>query len=476
MTSSATDEKQLLKRELGFFDLTFFYIAGGLSLRWIATAAAAGPSTIVIWIFACLFFFVPLAASVLELSSRYPQEGGLYVWTQRAFGDFSGFLSAWTYWMSNLPYFPAVLYFGAGSLLFAFPHGQKLAATGNYYLSFALVCLVLITALNVRGLKFGKWLNSLGAFGSWIPIVILLVLACVSVFRFGSATRFTASSMTPHAGLKNAIFWSTIFFAFGGCETGSFMGEEIKNARRTIPRALIVSGIILAVSYIAGTIALLVALPSAEISGVGGFASAIHVMCTRLGLSWIVVLIAILIAINSIGGAASFLSSTSRLPFVAGIDRHLPRVFGRVHRKWGTPWIAITLYGAAGMLCALLSQAGSSVQSAYDLLVSMSIITYFIPFVFLFLAMIRLQREPVPPGVMRLPGGKPVAILLASTGLVTTVLTIILAVIPPDNEPHKGLAIAKVLGSTLLLVAAGIAVFLTGTWREKHRVQVRTSQ
>ncbi len=468
MTNPEPGEKQLLKRELGFFDLTLFYIAGGLSLRWVATAAAAGPSTILVWIFACLFFFVPLAASVLELSARYPQEGGLYVWTQRAFGDFSGFLVAWMYWMSNLPYFPAVLYFGAGSLLFAFPHGQKLTDSGNYHLLFALGCLAVITFLNVRGLKFGKWLNSIGAFGSWIPIIILLVLAGVSVFRFGSATKFTAATMTPHANLRNAIFWSTIFFAFGGCETGSFMSEEIKNARRTIPRALIVSGIILAASYIAGTIALLVALPSAEISGLGGFASAIQVMCTRLGLSWIVVAIALFVALNSIGGAASFLSSTSRLPFVAGIDRYLPKAFGRVHAKWGTPWIAVIFYGVAGMLCALLSQAGSTVQSAYDLLVSMSIITYFIPFIFLFLSMIRLQREPLPQGAIRLPGGKPVAILLASVGLITTVLTIVLAVIPSSDEPHKGIAIAKVLGSTILLIGTGIAVFWSGTLRRKH--------
>jgi glutamate:GABA antiporter len=468
MTKPEPDGKQLLKRELGFFDLTLFYIAGGLSLRWTATAAAAGPSTIFVWIFACLFFFVPLAASVLELSARYPQEGGLYVWTQRAFGDFSGFLVAWMYWMSNLPYFPAVLYFGAGSLLVALPHGQKLTNSSNYYLLFALVCLAVITLLNVRGLKFGKWLNSIGALGSWGPIIILLILAGVSIFRFGSATKFTVATMTPRASLRNAIFWSTVFFAFGGCETGSFMSEEIKNARRTIPRALIVSGILLAGSYIAGTIALLVALPSAEISGLGGFVSAIQVMCARLGLSWIVLAIALLVALNSIGGAASFLSSTSRLPFVAGIDRYLPKAFGKVHPKWGTPWIAVISYGVAGMLCALLSQAGSTVQSAYDLLVSMSIITYFIPFLYLFLAMIRLQREPFPQGAARLPGGKPVAILLAVVGLITTSLTIVLAVIPSSDEPHKTIAIAKVLGSTILLVGAGVAVFWGTTWRRRN--------
>ena len=95
-----------------------FYVVTGISLRWIATAAAAGPSSIVIWVGAWFCFYTPLALSVLELSSRYPGEGGLYVWSKRAFGDFSGFMSAWTYWTSNLPYFPAVLYFAASNILF----------------------------------------------------------------------------------------------------------------------------------------------------------------------------------------------------------------------------------------------------------------------------------------------------------------------------------------------------------------------
>ena len=469
MTSAEGGEKQLLKRELRFGDMTLFYIAGALSLRWIATAAGAGPSTVVIWVLACLFFFVPLAACVLELSSRYPEEGGLYVWTQRAFGDFAGFLAAWTYWMSNLPYFPAVLYFGAASLLFALPHGQGLASNRGYYLLFALGSLGVITLLNVRGMRFGKWLNSLGAVGSWVPVLILVMLAGWSARRFGSATRFTAASMMPHADLRNAIFWSTIFFAFGGCETGSFMSEEIRDARRTIPRALLTSGVVLAVSYIAGTVALLVALPSSAISGLGGFVNAIEALCSRLGLPWVVVVIAGLVGLSSVGAAASFLSSTSRLPFVAGIDRYLPRAFGRVHPRWGTPWIAVLVYGFAGALCALLSQAGSSVQGAYDVLVSMSIVTYFIPFVFLFLSMIRLQREPAQPGVMRLFGGKPVAYGLAWTGLLTTLLTIVLAVVPAADEPHEWAAFVKVIGSTLLMVGAGAAVFWSGRRRGAGR-------
>ena len=103
---------------MGFRDLVLFYVVTGISLRWIATAAAAGPSSIVIWIGAWLMFYTPLALSVIELSSRYPNEGGLYVWSKKAFGDFSGFISAWSYWACNLPYFPAVFYFAASNALF----------------------------------------------------------------------------------------------------------------------------------------------------------------------------------------------------------------------------------------------------------------------------------------------------------------------------------------------------------------------
>src|SRR5664279_4375192 len=135
-----------LKRGIKFRDLTLFYVVVALSVRWTATAAAAGPSILVIWMAALVFFFIPLAASVMELSSRHPEEGGLYVWTREAFGDFSGFIAAWTYWMSNLPFFPGVLYFGAASALFAFgPRAQALAASPQYFVTFSVVWLALIT-------------------------------------------------------------------------------------------------------------------------------------------------------------------------------------------------------------------------------------------------------------------------------------------------------------------------------------------
>ena len=454
--------KPALKRALGFRDLMLFYVVSGLSLRWTATAAAAGAGTLIIWVVALVGFFIPLAASVIELSSRFPQEGGLYIWTREAFGDFSGFIAAWTYWMSNLPYFPGVLYFGAGSVLFAFGiRGQHFAASAAYYAAFAIIWLAIITGLNITGVNAGKWLNNIGSFGSIVPLVTIIVLAALSFWRFGSATHFTRANLVPHFSLRNAIFWATIFFAFGGCEAGSFMGEEIRNPRRTIPRALIAGGIVMAFGYIAGTAALLIAIPSEAVGGPDGFILGVQALCSRMGMAWLLAPIALLAGLNAVGGAAAFLSSTSRLPFVAGIDHYLPPIFGRIHPRFRTPWVAIGVYGLAGIIVALLSQAGTTVRGAYAVLVSMSIIAYFLPYLFLFASMIRMQNRPAGPEVMRVPGGSIVAIALAAIGFISTAITIVLSVIPPEEEPHKALAVAKVLISTAVLIGAGVAVFFS---------------
>src|SRR6266568_1445538 len=331
-----------LKRGIRFRDLVPLYVAIVLSVRWTATAAAAGPSIFVIWFAALTCFFIPLAACVMELSSRHPEEGGIYVWTREAFGDFSGFICAWTYWMSNLPYFPAILYFGAGSVLFAFgPHAQLLNANPLYYMAFSTVALAIITLLNIVGVDAGKWLNNIGALGTIITLSLLLLIGTMSYWRFGAATHLTRASLVPHWSLDNAVFWSSVFFAFSAIESASAMGDEIQNPRKTIPWAILVAGCILAVGYIGGTAALLVALPTEAVGGPDGFVNGIRMLSERLGVAWLLAPTALLVGLNAVGGAAGNLSSSARLPFVAGVDRYLPSVFGSIHPRFRTPWLAI---------------------------------------------------------------------------------------------------------------------------------------
>ncbi len=455
-----------LRRVLSFRDLFLFYLVTGFSLRWIATAAAAGPSALVIWMIAALGLFVPLVFTVLELSSRYPEEGGIYVWSKRAFGPFAAFITGWTYWGSNLPYLPGLLYFAAGNALFiGGASWQSLSSNSLYFIAVAMTGLSLAVILNVVGLNVGKWLNNVGAVASWIPALLLIVLGALSWRQFGSATPMAASDFVPSTSLKDVIFWSTIAFAFGGPESGSTMGEEIKDARRTVPRAILAAGAVMTVLYIAGTFSVLLALPKDQVTGIQGIMQAIQAMTSKMGVGWLAAPVAALVTLNALGGVGGWFAATARLPFVAGLDRFLPPAFGRIHPRWGTPYVALLVQAGIAAVFVFLGQAGTSVRGAYDVLVSMGIIAYFIPFLFMFAAMIVLQREPAGPDVMRVPGGRPVAIALASLGFVVTAISIVLACVPPDEEPNKVLAVTKVVGLSLALVAIGAVVYAMGRRR-----------
>jgi amino acid transporter len=478
---------------MGFRDLFLFYVVTGISLRWIATAAGHGPSSLVIWLGAWLFLYIPLSISVITLSARFPAEGGFYVWTKKAFGEGAGFLSAWMYWTSNLPYFPAVLYFSASNVLFLHSSLQHFSGKPLYFVGFSVFFLSGLTVVNLLGLNLAKWVHNLGAIAMWIPVLIIVVLGFATWAHFGSATSFTPRSFIPPAHIQDMIFWSIIIFSFIGCESASLMAGEIKDPRRNIPRALLFAGITVALCYMLGTFCVLLALPSSESSNLDGLAQAIAMSSSRFHLSGVTEFAALLIAFSNIGAAGAYLAAAARLPFVAGLDGYLPRAFGQLHPRWKTPWVSVLAQGLFGILFVFLAQPGTSVNGAYNVLVAISVVVTMIPFLFLFASSIRLEN--VPPSTIdasldphstspsdkntsaasapwhnhsgqdsakpfRVPGGRRVAIALASIGFLTATFSIALALIPDPAEPHKLLYLLKTLGCTAVLIGVGLALFL----------------
>jgi amino acid transporter len=452
-----------LRRAIGFRDLLLFYIVTTFSLRWVATAAASGPSAIVIWLIAAAGLFVPLVFATLELSSRYPEEGGVYIWSKRAFGPFSGFMTGWSYWTTNLPYFPGLLYFAAANLLYSVgPEAQALSTSSAYFMLVSIAGLTFAVTVNVVGVNIGKWLSNAGAIAGWVSAFTLIALGVIAWLRFGSATPMPAASFVPSTSLKDVIFWSTIAFAFGGVESASSMGDEIQDARRTIPRAIVTAAIVITVLYLAATFSILLAIPQEQISGLQGLMQAIQAMTARVGVGWLAPVLALLITLNALGGVGGWFAATARLPFVAGIDRFLPRAFGSLHPRYHTPHVALLVQAGISALFVVLGQAGTTVRGAYDVLVSMSVISYFVPFLYMFAALIRVQREPAGAGVIRVPGGRPVATLFGGLGFLTTAIAIVLACVPPADEPNPLLASTKIIGLSALMLGIGAAFYAAG--------------
>jgi amino acid transporter len=461
-----------LRRSLGLIDVVLFFVVAGSNLQWVATAAAAGPSSVSVWILGGLAMFAPLSICVIYLTSRHPDEGGLYVWSKRAFGPFAGFFTGWTYWTSNLPYFPALLYFAAGNALFVTGgDGGALAFSPWYFIGVAVFGLTLATVVNVLGLDVGKWLNNVGAATRWTATLILIGLGVLAWWKFGPAMPVNAQTIRPGFQLKDVIFWSVIAFAWTGPEAISFVGGEIRNPRRSIPLGLAIAAPAIGIIYIFGTVAVMAILPSHEVNASSGVMQAIAHVSARLGWSVVTPVAAILVAVSCLGSCGAWLGAVARIPFVAGIDRYLPPVFGVMHPRWGSPVAALLTQSGIAVIFIFLGQGGSSVKGAYEVLVGSTVLITMIPFMLLFASAIKLYADPTNAGDLRVPGGRATISLVALLGLGTTVVAAVLAVFPADDDPNKALSVLKVLGLTALMAGSGILVYFIG----RHRAQAAQS-
>lgn len=205
-----------------------------------------------------------------------------------------------------------------------------------------------------------------------------------------------------------AKFFSTMMLALVGLELAPLMGSEIRDPRRVLPRAMVAAGTLIVAFYLLGTAALLVALPKGMIDSVTGIPEGVFAIAARLGLPALGPITALLMTIASVGVLAAWITGGARLPYVVGIDRHLPGALGRLHSRWYSPHIALLASGFVATVLSVLALAGSTVGDAYQTLVDMTIAMTFIPLAYMFASLPRIRGRCIGdrPGLLRVPGGR----------------------------------------------------------------------
>ncbi|HYE89287.1 MAG TPA: APC family permease [Vicinamibacterales bacterium] len=456
---------------LRLWDLVAMNIVAIVGLRWISRSARIGAPAVTLWILACLLFFVPLAAVLAELSSRHPQQGGIYAWARRAFGPAHGFICGWCMWVNNLFYFPALLLFAAANLLI--PIGaSELADNRVYSVLFVLGSLWALTFLNVLGFAAGKWLQHLGSVATWIPAAILIACGGIAFVTIGSATSFAPAELLPREGMLDSIsFWSTLCFAFSGFEISSMVGQEVYNPRKTIPRSIVLSGVAVTAIYILSSTSILVAVPAGEMAERSGIADAVDLVTTRLGFAGIGGFIALLLVVGSFGGVSSWVAGAARVPFAAGVDAAMPAAFARLHDKYRTPHIALIVQAIAASALFLASVflsvggAQTTIQEAYDIMVNLTILIYFLPYLYLFACFIRLRTldaaMPKDDNTITLPGGTLGAWLIAGCGTLATLIAMGLVFVPPAGTENVLNYEVNLIGQAAVLIAIGMGLYFT---------------
>ncbi len=456
---------------MGFWDVLLFNIAAVLGPRWIAAAAHNGTSSISLWILAALFFFVPTALVVVELSTRFPEEGGLYVWSKEAFGDFHGFFAGWTYWVYTFFYFPGLLYASASMGAYIGGAGTaNLAQNRMFLLAGSLVLLSVAVFMNIIGLNVGKWLQNAGGVGTYVPLLLLVGAAALVWHRSGSATHFTWQNIWPKWDWGTVGFWPQIAFAFTGLELCSAMSEEIREPRKTLSRAIFGSGFLIAIIYVAGTVAVLVLLPSAVVHPTSGVFQALTQASTLVKFSALGILAAVLVSVGNAGGVGSTVAGVARVPFVVGVDRYLPAAFGKIHPRWKTPYVAILVQGIISVVILLLGQIRESPDSAYQILVDAATILYFVPFLYMYAAVIKLayrRDRTEQKGAVLIPGGKWGVWLAGSLGFAVVLAGIALSLVPPGETADKFVFELKLSSGVIVALLLGLVLYARGA-RQKR--------
>jgi glutamate:GABA antiporter len=463
-----------LRKEMGFWDVLLFNIVTVLGPRWIAAAAHNGTSSISLWVIAAVFFFVPTAMVINELSSRFPEEGGLYVWAKEAFGDFHGFVAGWNYWIYSVFYFPGLLLASAAMSAYIIGEGGgTLEHNRPFLLVVSLGLLLVAVVLNLIGLNIGKWLQNAGGVSTYVPLLILVGIAGILWLRHGSVTPITRANILPVWNWDTVNFWSQIAFAFTGLELVSTMSAEIRDPRRTLPRAVFAAGALIALMYIVGTVSVLVLVQAPEVSATSGVFHAITAGAIVLKLGFVGILAAILVTVGNAGGVGSTVAGIARVPFVVGIDQYLPKAFGNIHPRWKTPYVSIIVQAVVSGAILLVSQVSETARGAYQGLVDVAIILYFIPFLYMYAAAIKLagrkDRLENPQAVL-IPGGKPGVWVVSGIAFAVTLLSIIVSLLPPGDSANRRLFLIKVVGWTLGALVLGLTLYYRGVRQKRAEV------
>ncbi len=455
-----SEEIPKLKRALGRFDLTLLMIVAVVNLNAIPVVAGAGPSALSFWVLAFLFFFIPQAVAVLELSARYPHEGGIYLWSKSVFGDPHGFLSGWCYWTNNIFYVPTLLFYIVG--FSAYIGGEKTLWLGQepvFLVAVSVTLLWIITLLNILGLGVGKWVQNMGAMGTALTTAVIVAVAVIAVKTGGLADGFTTSAVIPHVTDWRALsLFSIVCFNFVGLELGPVMADEIQDPARNIPRAVMTAGVLIVVLYLLCTFSLQAAIPAGEIGAIEGILQAVSRVAEDINLPMLLTPVAVLLSLNVAGNTSAWVGGAARIPFVIGLDKYLPSALGRTHALYNTPHVALVVQATASTIVILIGAVGSTVTEVYLILLQTAVIIQLVPFLYMFAALIRVRRDPMRFAASEGFFKKNWPCYAAGViGFLITAIGIVLAFIPTkDVENVLSYEVKIIVGSAMFIIPAAL--------------------
>ena len=400
-TAAAVSEKAKLKKHFRRFDMLFFLICTLVGVDTLGAVAANGAQGFTWLIFLGITFFLPYAFLTAELGAAFTEEGGCYVWTKLAFGRLVACVNTVMYWLSN------PVWMGGLLAITAFETFQTFfwnVGTGGQYI-FSVIFIWFGVWAAILSFGVGKWIPTLGA---WARIGLLAFFTfSVVVYAIKHGVHAPpAHQFKPTYTLFIALV-PVLFFNYVGFELPNAAGDEMQNPQRDVPFTIIRSMIAAIVLYGVPILAIILVLPSGQITGLGGFIDAMKTVFTVYGgnvsadgtatltgggkvLGDITAAGFILVLLSS---GTTWLMGADRSQAVAGYDGAGPRIIGRFSEKFGTPIVVNFLSGIVATITMVLAiqLTGSNTEKYFSTVLNVVLLFTTLSYIVIFPALIKLR-------------------------------------------------------------------------------------
>lgn len=423
------------KKILSVFSLVMINVIAVDSLRTLPLTAKMGLQLVAFYVLAAFVFFIPVALVAAELSTAYPNTGGIYVWVREAFGRRTAFLTIWLQWIYNVVWYPTIMAFIAATLSYLF---APELANNKFYLLFTVIGLFWVfTILNCFGMKVSSFVSIVGAtVGTIIPMVGITILGLIWIIQGHPIEINHTSSWFPDlSSLGNLSLFPAVLFGLLGMEMSAIHAEEVKNPQRDYPRALLYSTIIIFSTLVLGSLAIVIVVPENNLSVVSGLIDAYDLFFKAYHIPWMTSVTALLIVVGALSSVSAWIIGPTRGLLVSARDGTIPNTLTRVN-KHGAPVTILIIQALIFTFMSSILGLFDSINAAYWMLSDLCAQLALLVYVFMFASAIKLRySRPEQRGAYRIPGGKLGIWFISGIGLICCSLTAMLGFVPPTQIP-----------------------------------------
>jgi len=460
---------EALRKQLGFADLVFASVLMVVIPDFFGTAVKAGQSSVLLWLFAIVLFFLPQSFVVSHLNRLLPLEGGLYEWARVAFGDLIGFLVAWNLWLYVVLYVASIGLVTTNYLTYVLGPEYAWIGSNRKVLLAATVAIIFGLMLVAHlGLRVGKWVTNAGSLLTIVTVAVLSALPFVRHVQGTLAECHPFKLAFPSLSFFSfSVFSKMTFGALCGLEYAAIFSGESRNPARHFPRAILLAVPLVALLYILGTSAILAFVSPASVDLIGSIPQALRLGFAGAAPARIIVPVAILLLLtNYLASFALNFAGNTRLPMVAGWDHLLPAWFTRLHPKYRTPVNSIVFLGTLTLFVSLAVLIGVRELEAFEMLQIWGFTFYALAYLALFaIPLLANKTSPLRAGLgLR---------LAAISGFVLTLMFVAFSIFPIVDVSNR---LAYASKTVIVLLGANVIALLLYYLQGRRRREILLSR